>query len=155
MPEERSDRLLLLFTDGDFLIDGEQMGRLDAALGEFRRRGIIVYTIAVGSRTGVEVDSVLADYIRGIDYDETLEADLAGQRTQLGLEGVGMVEQRTGGRSVVIDSPQVDAATFLRNVVDSHRSVSFELIPSDDQQEIWQWVVMLAIIVFVLAIIFY
>ena len=61
----------------------------------------------------------------------------------------------TGGRSVIIDSPQVDAATFLRNVVDSHRSVSFELIPSDDQQEIWQWVVMLAIVVFVVAIIFY
>ncbi len=155
LPEERNDRVLLLFTDGDFLIDAEQMSRLDTALAEFRRRGLVIYTIGIGSRTGTNVDSVLIDYVRGIDYDETLEQDLAGLRTQLGFEGINMVEQRTGGRSVIIDSPQVDAATFLRNVIDSHRSVSFELVPSDDQQEIWQWFVMLAIIVFVLAIVFY
>jgi hypothetical protein len=155
LPEERSDRVLLLFTDGDFLIDAEQMSRLDTALAEFRRRGLVIYTIGIGSRTGTNVDSVLIDYVRGIDYDETLEQDLAGLRTQLGFEGINMVEQRTGGRSVIVDSPQVDAATFLRNVIDSHRSISFELVPSDDQQEIWQWFVMLAIVVFVLAIVFY
>ncbi|MEE2637349.1 MAG: vWA domain-containing protein [Acidobacteriota bacterium] len=155
LPEERSGRMVLLFTDGDFLIDAEQMGRLDLALGEFRRRGLVIYPVAVGSRTGVDVDSVLIDYVRGVDYDETLEADLAGQRTQLGLDGINMVEQRTGGRSMIVDSPQVDAATFLRNVVDSHRSISFELVPSEDEQEIWQWVVMLAIIIFVVAMLFY
>ena len=155
LPEERNDRLLLLFTDGDFLIDAEQMSRLDTALGEFRRRGLVVYPVAIAGRTGVNVDSVLLDYVRGVDYDETLEADLEGQRTQLGLDGIGMVEQRTGGRSVIVDSTQVASATFLRNVVDSHRSISFQLIPAEDKQEVWQWVVMLAIIVFVVAMLFY
>jgi Ca-activated chloride channel family protein len=154
-PEERSDRLVLLFTDGDFLIDAEQMSRLDVALGEFRRRGLAIYPVGIGSRTGVNVDSVLTDYIRGVDYDETLEADLEGQRTRLGLDGIAMLEQRTGGRSFIVDSPQLSSDTFLRNVVDSHRSISFQLIPAEDEQEVWQWVVMLAILVFVGAMLFY
>ena len=95
-PEERSDRLVLLFTDGDFLIDAEQRSRLDVALGEFRRRGLAIYSVAIGSRNGVNIDSVLTDYIRGVDYDETLEADLEGQRTRLGLDGLAMLELRTG-----------------------------------------------------------
>jgi hypothetical protein len=154
-PEERSDRLVLLFTDGDFLIDAEQRSRLDLALSEFGRRGLSIYPIGIGSRTGVNVDSVLLDYVRGVDYDETLEADLEGQRTRLGLDGINMVEQRTNGRSFLLDSPQLESATFLRNVVDSHRSISFQLIPSDDKQEVWQWVVMLAIVVFVVAMLLY
>ena len=154
-PEERSDRLLLLFTDGDFLIDAEQRSRLDVALGEFARRGLAVYPVGIGTRTGVSVDSVLMDYVRGVDYDETLEADLEGQRTRLVLDGISMVTQRTDGRSFVLDSPQLESANFLRNVVDSHRSISFQLVPSDDKQEVWQWVVMLAIAIFVVAMLFY
>ena len=154
-PEERSDRLVLLFTDGDFLTDAEQVSRLDVALGEFRRRGLAIYPVAIGSRTGVNVDSVLTDYVKGVDYDETLEADLKGQRTRLGLDSVGMLEQRTGGRSFIVDSPQISSGIFLRNVVDSHRSISFQLIRAEDKQEVWQWVVMFAILVFVAAMVFY
>ena len=154
-PEERSDRLVLLFTDGDFLTDAEQVSRLDVALGEFLRRGLAIYPVAIGSRTGVNVDTVLTDYVKGVDYDETLEADLEGQRTRLGLDSVGMLEQRTGGRAFIVDSPQISSGTFLRNVVDSHRSISFQLIPAEDKQEVWQWVVMLAILVFAAALLFY
>ena len=101
------------------------------------------------------LNNVLTDYIRGVDYDETLEADLEGQRTRLGLDGIAMLEQRTGGRSFIVDSLQLSSDTFLRNVVDSHRSISFQLIPAEDEQEVWQWVVMLAILVFVGAMLFY
>ncbi len=81
--------------------------------------------------------------------------DLEGQRTQHGLDGIGMVEQRTNGRSEDVDSTQASSANFLCNAIDSHRSISFQLIPADDMQEVWQWVVMLAIFVFVAAMIFY
>jgi hypothetical protein len=154
-PEERSDRLVLLFTDGDFLIDADQRSRIDVALGEFRRRGLVIYPVGIASRTGANVDSVLTDYVRGVDYDETLVADLEGQRTRLGLDGLGMVEQRTGGRSFLVDNSQVSSDTFLRNVVDAHRSISFQLVPAEDKEEVWQWFVMLAIFVFVVAMLFY
>ena len=154
-PEERSDRLVLLLTDGDFAADGEQLQRLDQALTEFRRRGLTVYPVAIGSRTGVELDLVLQDYVRGVDYDETLEADLEGIRTILNTDGLGMLETRLGGRSFVIDSAGLSADSFLQNVINSHRSVSFQLIPAEDTQEIWQWVVTLAVVLFVLAMLFY
>ena len=154
-PERRSDRLVVLFTDGDFATDPEQMSRLDQALGEFQQRGLAVYTVGVGSPVGTDLDRVLDDYVPGIDYDETLVADLEGIRTRLTSDGFPMLEARTGGRSFIIDSPGISAAPFLRNAVDAHRSISFQLIPSDDKQEIWQWVLVLAVLMFIVAVFFY
>ena len=154
-PEERSDRVVLLLTDGDFAADAQQLQRLDQALTEFRRRGLTVYPVAIGSRTGVELDIVLQDYVRGVDYDETLEADLEGIRTSINTDGLGMLETRLGGSSFIIDSAGLTADSFLQNVINSHRSVSFQLIPAEDTQEIWQWVVTLAVVLFVVAMLFY
>ena len=154
-PEERSDRVVLLFTDGDFAADAEQLARLDQALSEFRRRGLTVYPVAIGSRTGVELDIVLQEYVRGVDYDETLEADLEGIRTSINTDGLGMLETRLGGSSFIIDSGGLSADSFLQNIINSHRSVTFQLIPAEDTQEIWQWVVTLAVVLFVVAMLFY
>jgi len=154
-PARRSDRAVLLFTDGDFAADNEQVARLDLALSEFARRGLVVYPVVIGTRTGVDVDVVLQDYVRGIDFDETLEADLDGIRTRVDPEGVAMFDQRSGGGSFVLENVGLSAASFLRNAIDSHRSVTFQLVPSEDQQEIWQWFVILAILVVVVAMLFY
>ena len=154
-PEERSDRVVLLFTDGDFAADAEQLARLDQALSEFRRRGLTVYPVAIGSRTGVELDIVLQEYVRGVDYDETLEADLEGIRTSINTDGLGMLETRLGGTSYILDSSGLSADSFLQNAINSHRSVTFQLIPAEDTQEIWQWVVTFAVVLFVLAMLFY
>jgi hypothetical protein len=154
-PERRSDRLVLLFTDGDFIGSRDQMARLDTALSEFQRRGLTVYPIGIGSRTGTNLDIVLQDYIRGIDYDESLEADLKGLRTQLSADGLDMLQQRTGGRAFVLESPGVSSAPFVRNAVNSHRSISFQLVPAEDKQEMWQWVLAFAVVIFVVAVLFY
>ena len=154
-PEERSDRVVLLLTDGDFAADAEQLARLDPALSEFRRRGLTVYPVAIGSRTGVELDIVLQDYVRGVDYDETLEADLEGIRTAINTDGLGMLETRLGGTSYILDSAGLSADSFLQNAINAHRSVTFQLIPAEDTQEIWQWVVTFAVVLFVVAMLFY
>ena len=154
-PEERSDRLVLLFTDGDFAADNEQLSRLDQALSEFQRRGLVVYPVAIGSRTGVNLDIVLQDYVRGVDYDATLEADLEGIRTRLNPDSLAMFDQRAGGRSFVLDTTGLSSASFLRTAIDGHRSITFQLIPAEDKQEIWQWIVMLAVFVIVVAMLFY
>ncbi len=155
VPERRSDRLVLLFTDGDFFGTREQMSRLDEALSEFQRRGLTVYPIGIGSRTATNLDDVLQEYVRGVDYDESLEADLDGIRTRLDTDGLAMLEQRTGGRSFVLESVGVSSVPFLRNAGNSHRSISFQLIPAEDKQEVWQWVLAFAVVVFVLAVLIY
>ena len=155
VPVCRSDRMVILVTDGDFFGDREQLARLDRALVEFDRRGLVVYPLGVGSPIGTNLDTVLLDYVPGIDYDQTLVADLEGIRTRLRSEGLLMLEQRTGGRSFTIDSAGVSAVPFLRNAVNSHRAISFQLVPADDRQEVWQWVLALAVLTFVVAILFY
>ena len=55
----------------------------------------------------------------------------------------------------MIESLGVSSATFLGNAVASHRSISFQLIPAEDKQEIWQWVLAFAVLVFVVAVLFY
>ena len=155
VPEQRSDRVVLLFTDGDFIGSRDQMARLDAALSEFQRRGLTVYTVGIGSRTGVNLDEILRDYVRGIDYDESLEADLDQIRTRLDTDGLGMLEQRTGGRSFVVESAGVSAGPFLNSAVNAHRSVSFQLVPAEDKQEMWQWVLAFAVMLFVVAVLIY
>jgi hypothetical protein len=154
-PARRSDRLALLFTDGDFVGDNAQMARLDAALVECQRRGLTVYPVGVGTRGGVALAAVLPDAVRGADRDATLEADLDGIRTRLDTAGLQLIAQRTGGRAYVIDQAGTSAAPFLRNAVDSHRSISVQLIPTDDEQEVWQWLVILAVAIFVVAIVFH
>lgn len=154
-PRRRSDRLVLLFTDGDFLGNAAELARLDQALAEFRRRGLAVYAVGVGSQVASDLDQVLRYYVPGVDYDQTLAADLDGIRTRLETGGLRMLEQRSGGRLFTMDSPGISAAPFLRNAVDAHRSVTFQLIPSDDQQEAWQLVLALALITVIAAVLFY
>ena len=154
-PEEREDRVVLLFTDGDFASDNEQLARLDDALSEFRRRGLAIYPVVIGSRTGVPLDLVLDDYVRGIDYDETLEADLTGLRTRLNPEGVAMFDARSGGGSFILDNANLASGSFLRNSIADHRAITFQLVPAEDKQEIWQWVVLAAILIIVAAMLFY
>jgi hypothetical protein len=155
VPIRRSDRLVILFTDGDFFSDTEQMSRLDVALSELQRRGLRVYPVGIGSRTVTNLDSILSDYVNGIDYDEELQAELIGQRTRLGISGLRMLEQRAGGRSFVIESPSISSTQFLRNVVESHRSISLQLTPGENKQEIWQWVLLFAVGIFILAVLLY
>ena len=154
-PTRRSDRLVLVFSDGDYAPEGEQVARLDQAMGEFQRRGLKVYPIGIGTRTGVDLSDVLLDYEKGVDYDNALEMELEALRTQLNTDTLSFLEQRSGGRTFIIDNADVSASTFLKDVVDSHRSISFELAADEDEQEIWQYVVGLAILVFAAAIIFY
>ena len=155
VPARRSDRLVILFTDGDFVGDREQMSRLNQSLAEFQRRGLVVHPIGVGSPIGTDLDSVLLDYVQGVDYDQTLVADLEGIQTRLHREGLLMLEQRTGGRSFTIDRAGISASPFLRNVVNSHRAISTQLVPADDRQEVWQWVLALAVLTFVVAVLLY
>lgn len=154
-PVKRTDRVVLLFSDGDFAADAEQMKRLDVALIEIQRRGLAIYPIGIGTRGGVELLEILRDYEPGRDFDDTLPADLADQRTRLNMEGLSLLAQRTGGKTFMIDSVGMNASAFMRDAVDSHRAVSFQLIPEEERQEVWQYVVLTSIVLFVLAVLFY
>lgn len=153
-PPRRSDRALLLFTDGDFGLRPEQLQRLDVALGEFRRRGIAVYPLGIGTTGGAELTTILGEYDPE-DYDPSLASELAGQRTQLRASTLTFLAERTGGRSFIVDNAGTPAATFLRDVIGSHRGLTFQLVPSEDGLDAWSYLVAFAVLIFVAAVLFY
>ncbi len=155
VPSRRADRIVVLMSDGDFAWDQEQRRRLDVAFTEFRRRGLPVYAVGIGSRTGSDLTAILRDYERGRDYDETLAAELKGQRPRLSMPALSLLAQRTGGGTFMIDSLGSSASSFLRDAVESHRSTSFQLIPNEETEEAWQYFVIAGVFLFALAVLFY
>jgi hypothetical protein len=155
-PARRADRLLLLFTDGDFSLEAGQLERLERALAECRRRGLTIYPVGIGSRVGREMTEVLRDYQRGRDYDDVLAAELEEEpRSRLVTEWLTVLEQRTGGNTFVIENGATTATEFMRKAVESHRSISFQLVREESRQEVWPYVVALAIAIFIVAVLFY
>jgi hypothetical protein len=154
-PARRSDRAVVLITDGDFASDQQQLQRLALALAELHRRGVPVYAIGVGSRTGQELTAVLNDYTPGRDYDESLAIELEGQRTRLSMLNLSFLAQRTEGKTFVIDSLGRSAAPFLRDAVEARRTVSFQLTRKQEKQAAWQYVVVVAILLFAVSVLVY
>jgi hypothetical protein len=155
-PSHRTNRLLLLVTDGDFAVAPAQLGHLEQVLAECRRRGLVVYPIGVGSQPGRELVEVLRHYQPGRDYDDQLVAELKAEpRSRLDTQWLRLIAQRTGGRLFTIESAGATTAGFLRSAIASHRSLSLSLTREETQQEVWMWVVILAILVALVAMMFY
>ena len=153
-PPVRTDRALILLSDGDFGLSQEQQQRLDTALAEFRRRGIAVYAVGIGTRTGAEMTSILDAY-RPEDYDPTLASELTGQRTVLRMSTLSFLAERTGGAVFLLDDAGRSATDFLRTAVSAHRGLTFQLTPSDDGLDAWQYLLACGILIFGVAVLFY
>src|SRR3989344_653144 len=166
-PKKSSNRLVLFFGDGDYnslrppkdtaeADDHEQyLKRVNDALGEFRRRGLKIYSVGIGTRTGADLLSILRDYKKDFDYNDSLVADLKDQSSRLDLEPLRIISSATGGRVISLESANADAQNFLRDSVDSNRSASFEIVPGGDRQDLWQLFLLAALCVAAIAIIFY
>lgn len=154
-PTRRSDRAVVLIGDGDFAADQQQLQRLELALAEFRRRGVPFYAVGVGSRTGQALTTVLDDYTPGRDYDKSLASELEGQHTRLSMLNLSFLAQRTGGKTFMIDSLGRRAAPFLRDAIEAHRTVSFQLTRKQEKQAVWQYVVAAGIVLFAASVLVY
>lgn len=154
-PARRTDRAVIFLTDGDFEVSREQVRRLDSAFAEFRRRGLAIHPIGIGTRTGAELITVLREYQRDRDYDSALSEELDGQRTQMNMTTLAHLAQQTGGTAFAIDNIGHSASGFLREAVGAHRGVTFQLIRNQGTREAWQYLVACGILLFALAVLFY
>jgi hypothetical protein len=155
MPARRADRIVVLISDGDFAVDDGRRERLEAALAEFRRRGLPVYGVGIGSKAGTDLTAILRDYEPERDYDATLVSELEGQRTRLTMATLSLLAERTGGGAFMIDSPGSSAVAFFREAVQSRRSISLQLIPNHQMHEAWRYFLVAGVLLFALAVLFY
>ena len=154
-PVRRSNRIVLLVSDGDFDMSPGQRTRLALALAEFRRRGLQIFAVGVGSTAGQDLVSILRAYVPGRDYDETLAEELRDQRTVLRMANLDLLAQLTQGRTFAVSSSGRSSAPFVRGAIERHRAVSSQLVPREDGQEAWRLVVLAALMLLSLSILRY
>jgi len=154
-PDRRTNRFAVFFTDGDFGIDEIETRLMHDAVSELTTRGVTVYAVGIGTRTGVN----LLSSIRRIEIDnkafDEISSDIAGIVTILDMTNISSLTSGAGGDFFIIDNESMDAGNFLNKIVDSHRSSTERAVTSEGTNELWHYFVGLSLIFMILAIIFY
>lgn len=157
-PSKKSNRIVLFFGDGDYRLaryDEARKKSLDTALAEFRRRGLKIYCIGIGTRSGAPLTGSLRNYRLGKDYTDEFRAELASEGvTRLDVSALNSLSSRTNGNFTVIQTSSSTAEGFLNHVIDSNRDAVLEVGTGEANEELWQDCLYLALFFLALAVIF-
>jgi hypothetical protein len=161
--KQRSDgarKIVILFTDGEdqFFSDpetrGESQAFLEEALTQFRKSGIKIYCVGIGTRSGFPWLNLLYGYRPGDDYDENYTLDWAGKKTSLNAQLLERLASATGGAFFTIENSRTSAFAFLSRVIDANRKL-VGVSERENNKEWWPVLVRAALFVVILAIFFY
>ncbi|OGN07668.1 MAG: hypothetical protein A3B86_02415 [Candidatus Yanofskybacteria bacterium RIFCSPHIGHO2_02_FULL_38_22b] len=171
----KTNRVLFIFSDGDFGLDlpsptndperqaenlkeaqaiQEYRKRLDLVLLEYKKRGFGIYAVGIGTRRGVQLVDILKNrYKLNFDYWESDEKDLVAQGiTRVNPNNLRLLISRTGGDPsadlFLIDGVEDSPFAFLRESINSHRSVSVQPVKQEGNQDLWPIFLVAAILVF-------
>ena len=151
----RDNRFVVFFTDADFSEDEMLSGIMREAFSELLARGISVHVVGVGTRNGVN----LLSSIRRMKSTELvwnqISKEIAGITTALKPANLSALTSGTGEGYFIIDNEGTTAKDFLSKTVNSYRSGTERVIPSEGVNEFWHYFIMLSLIFIILAIIFY
>lgn len=162
-PKNRRDRLIIFLSDGDFfnygsdeearLRAGLERENLNGSLREFKKRGLVIYSLGIGTQAGAPLTDILKDYKKD-GYDQNIETDLKGQFSRLNLTNLNYLAAVTGGKTFAIEHMSGDASGFIKTAIDRHRSTFIEPILEQERQELWLYALLSALAVFVLGLLF-
>lgn len=173
VPKHRTNRIVILMSDGedqfrrDALKGGverykkEYIPRLNKALGEFKRRGLKLYPVGIGTTKGSSWLSLLNGYKPEEDYPKTLLEAWKGQMTRLDKENLSFLARMTGvqlsGYSWTVETNSTSARNYLSSVINSNRNelINFENSSSDNEQKWWQYFLLASVLMLILGIISY
>jgi len=162
-PRRKSNRLVVVFSDGDFFNFKEGIGEdakqrekdeLNKAFGELRKRGLRVYLVGIGKRNGENLVDILDDYKEG-EYDPALRNGLKDIVSRLDVASLEYIARANNGEVFLIENIGNSAGGFLQRVMDSHRSTTVESVPQNSKQDIWQYFLFAALFIFAVAVLFY
>jgi hypothetical protein len=155
-PTEKPNRIVVFFGDGDYRLKDYSPGdrrRLNIAFLEFRRRGLRIFSVGVGTPRGVPLTSVLANYKKGVDYTDQIEAEFREQGiTRLDTSTLNFFSGQTGGSVATIESEAGSAVRFMTDVINDNRNSSFEIATEPEKKELWREFLYLAMFFVVVAI---
>ena len=160
-PKFRNDRLVIFFSDGDFFSYGKdevdadsrmemELESLKSVLREFKKRGLVVYTVGIGTRQGAPLTDILKDYENELTSAtlDSLREELKGQSSRLNLSNLEKLAQTTGGSAFSLEHTGVSAGGFVKSAIDKHRSAFIEAAVEEEKQELWLYFVLAALALF-------
>ena len=174
-PGVKTNRMVLIFSDGDdqFLNyapirpedilavaeeKAEYKKKLADVADEYRKRGLKIYPVGVGTRSGVDWFSLLEGYRRGIDYPgyADFEEEWRRQITRLDRNNLSSLAKSTGavfsGHDWTVENAQGNVGSYLEYVVSSNRRPILELVAEEEESPIWQYCLLVAVGFLVLGI---
>lgn len=175
-PKKRTNRIVMVFSDGEdqFLNykpvkleearavaeeKAEYVKKLSKVLVEYRKRGLKIYPVGIGTRKGVSWISLLKGHKKGTDYPEELEKEWASQVTRLDRNNLTALAKSANvdlsGYDWTVESAQGNVRGYLRHALDSNRRPLFELAEGDNSQQLWQYCLLIAAVFLVLGVVTY
>ena len=164
IPKKRTNRIVILFSDGEDQFKKEKpanpqetenrekyIKRLNNALAEFRKRGLKIYPVGIGTQKGARSLSLLRGYEKGIDYPQYLLEDWKNDFTRLDKDNLVFLARSTGtapGNQIwTIENGATTVKLYLSEAVESNRRILLEFGRSEDDQDLWQYFLIAAIVI--------
>lgn len=174
VPQKRTNRIVIIFSDGEDQLKKEKpttlqeieehdryVRRLKSALAEFRKRGLKIYPVGIGTQKGVNWASLLRGYKKGEDYneDELVQQGWQKNTSRIDKENLMFLSQSTrvqlGSHIWTIENNATTVKNYLSTAINSNRRIMLEFGQSGNDQDLWQYFLLAAVGVLVLGIMFH
>src|SRR3989338_1689410 len=172
VPKKRTNRIVILFTDGEDQFRKSKPSteeekqektdynkRLTNALSEFKRRGLKIYPVGIGTEKGVSWVSLLRGYKPEEDYpkyltdpaDRSLALSWIGKTSRLDKENLLFLARTTGvdpvGNIWTVERDSTTVRIYLNSVINANR----DPLPSftntgNNEQPLWQYLLLLGMV---------
>jgi hypothetical protein len=172
VPQKRSNRIVIIFSDGEDQFrknkpatpkeaksQDEYLKRLNNALEEFRKRGLKIYPVGIGTQKGVSWPSLLRGYKKSEDYPEYLIKNWQNGISRIDKENLLFLAQSTGNRLGnniwMVENDTATVKSYLSLAIRSNRSVKLEVGHSETNQDMGRYFLIAVVGILALGILFY
>lgn len=141
----KNNRIMFLFSDGDDKGNAD----ISRSVMELNKRKIKIYSVGVGTKEGKTIT------IKGYDPNDLNKTIKTTVKTGLKMQRLNEIAAKTGGEAYIIDSTTSinDVQGFLKNAINSNRTLTPRLVASGESQDIWWEILAIPAITLLLAII--
>ncbi len=171
VPKKRTNRVVIIFSDGEDQFRkmkpttkeetterDDYLKRLNGALSEFRRRGLKIYPVGVGTEKGVKWLSLLRGFKSGQGYYAYLDKDWENGISRIDKENFMFLARSTGvqlgGDNIwTVENNTTTVRDYLSHIIGLNRKVTLEFGQAEDNQDLWQYFLMAAVGILGLAIV--
>jgi len=152
---KKNRRIIIIFSDGDDQANDDTSFRI--GIQNIKRNNMKVYCVGVGTKKGARVKIKIKEYgsmpnlSNGHEYQENKYQSGAqnnnGQQgetvenltifTRLQTQTLERIASLTGGKFYTFDSENRNISNFLRDSIDSNRSLGLQVQYSEKKEDIW------------------